>query len=645
MYKQASEFLPLPHMLLLTEAEQEQLAAWNDTSQAFPQEACVPQLVAAQAAAMPDAVALAAGTAMLTYRELNSRANRLAHHLRSLGAGRESLVALCLERSPALVVAALGALKAGAAYVPLDPNYPRERLAFLLNDCQAPITVTQHRLAGRLPAARWQLVDLDIDAEQIAGYPAAPPEVDLEVEDLAYVIYTSGSTGRPKGVQITHGSLLNLIFWHRRTFAVDVADRATLESSPGFDASVWELWPYLISGASVHLPDDTVRKDPESFRNWLVAQRITITFVPTPMAERMIALKWPPETALRTLLTGADTLHRYPSPALPFSVVNNYGPTECTVVASSGRVTSQDRPHVRPPIGRPIANTQIYILDEQLQQVPAGVAGEIHIGGVGLACGYLNAPELTAAKFIPNHLSSTPSARLYKTGDLACYLPDGQIAFLGRIDEQVKIRGYRVEPNEIVSALSQHPMVQASVVVARGVAPEDKRLVAYVVPKAGTQPRGKDLREFLSSHLPEFMVPAIFVRIDTIPLNVSGKIDHSALPPPKEANILRDEICVSARTPIEQRLAKLLAALLHLDNVGMDDNFFLLGGNSLLGAQVIAQVRDTFGVELSLLRLFDHPTVSELSAEIERLLLVKVASMSEEEAQHRAAEFSRGADA
>jgi len=557
----------------------------------------------------------------------------MAHYLRAFGVGPDTLVGICLERSVEQVVSALGVLKAGGAYLPLDPTYPSGRLTFMLNDAQAPVLLTKQHFAARLPVGKWRVINLDADELQIARTPAGSPDIPVSGKNLAYVIYTSGSTGQPKGVQITNNGLLNLIFWHQQTFGVEPSDRATQISNPGFDAAVWELWPYLTAGASVFLPPDAIRNDPASLRNWLVAQRITITFAPTPLAERMIALEWPRETALRIFLTGADTLHSYPPPNLPFTLINNYGPTECTVVASSGRVLPGGCTDVLPSIGRPIANTQIYILNEQLQQVPIGVTGEIYIGGAGLARGYLNRPKLTAERFIPSPFSSDPNTQLYKTGDLARYLPDGQIAFVGRIDEQVKIQGYRIELNEIISLLNRHPMVQTSLVSAREDTPGYKNLVAYFVPKPGTQATDKDLRHFLNSELPEFMVPAFFVRLDSMPLNASGKIDRGALPAPTEANILRDENYVCCRTPIEQGVTAVLAGLLNLKRVGVNDNFFLLGGNSLLGAQVIAQVSDTFGVELSLLSLFDHPTVSELSAEIERLLLAKLGAMSEDEAK------------
>jgi acyl-CoA synthetase (AMP-forming)/AMP-acid ligase II/acyl carrier protein len=463
-------------------------------------------------------------------------------------------------------------------------------------------------------------------------------------------------------VQITHDSLLNLVFWHRRAFAVTAADRATQLAGPSFDATVWELWPYLTGGASVYLPDEETRSAPVRLRDWLVAQGITISFLPTALAERVMALEWPPQTALRILLTGADTLHHYPSPDLPFVVVNNYGPTECTVVATSGpvpptasvtgatpprarsvgaahaRAQPSGRAHVsgpeRPPsIGRPIANTEVYILDDHLQPVPIGVPGELHIGGVGLARGYLNRPALTAEKFIPNPFSAEGGARLYKTGDQACYLPDGQIAFVGRIDDQIKIRGYRIEPNEIVAVLNRHPAVQMSLVVAREDTPGERRLVAYVVPTPGAQPSARALRGFLGTQLPDYMIPTAFVRLEAMPLTANGKVDRAALPAPDAANTSGDGAFVAPRTPVEQRVAGIVAGLLGLEQIGMDDNFFLLGGHSLLGAQIIARVGDTFGVDLPLHILYDAPTVAELAAEIERVVLATLEEMSDDEIQ------------
>ena len=423
------------------------------------------------------------------------------------------------------------------------------------------------------------------------------------------------------------------MFWHQRAFRVSSTDRASQLSALSFDAAVWELWPYLTAGASVHLPDDLALNEPEAVRDWLVSQRITISFLPTPLAERVIRLDWPANTALRVLLTGADTLHHYPPRKLPFQLVNNYGPTECTVVATSGTVLPDEHPPRLPTIGRPIANTEIYILNERMQQVPIGEPGEIYIGGAGLARGYRNRPDLTSERFVPNPFSSESDARLYQTGDLARYLPDGQIAFLGRVDEQIKIRGFRVEPAEIVTVLDQHPAVKVSIVLAREFEPGDKRLVAYFVPTPKVQPTHTELHNFLAARLPEYMVPATFVKLDSLALNPSGKVDRAALPEPNAGNLLRDGAFVEPQTSVEKRVTDILAELLHLEQVSAEDNFFLLGGHSLMGAQLIAKVRDVFNVELSLRSLFDAPTVAKLSAKIETALLAKLEAMSEDEAQ------------
>jgi len=619
-------------MPLLTEGEQRQLAIWDDTRQDYPGDICVPQLVAMHAAATPDAVALIAGDQMLSYKELNRRANQLAHHLQTLGVRSNALVALCVDRSLEMVVGLLGVLKAGGAYVPLDPAYPLERLTFMLEDAQASVLLTQQALIPRLPAQPTKVVCLDADVAMLAQQSEDDPTTSATADDLAYVIYTSGSTGRPKGVQITHGSLLNLVFWHQRAFAMTSASRATQIASPAFDATGWELWPYLTIGASVSLIDEGTRLAPVVLRDWLVSHRITIAFLPTALAESIMALAWPSTTSLRFLLTGADTLYHYPSPSLPFALINNYGPTEATVVATSGRVYPTEHPNGPPSIGRPIDNTQIYILDEHLRQVPIGVVGELYIGGAGLARGYLNRPELTAEKFIPHPFSDDPYARLYKTGDLAHFLADGQIAFLGRNDHQIKIRGYRIEPDEIVSVLNEHPAVQMSLVVAREDVPGDKYLVAYIVLVPGAKTSVRSLQDALATQLPDYMIPATFVVLEALPLTPNGKIDRAALPTPDASNTLRDKVEVFPSTPTEMRVAAIVTNLMKLEQVGVDDNFFLLGGHSLLGTQIIAQVAETFGVDLPLRSLFDAPTVCLLAAEIERLVLARLEAMSDEEA-------------
>jgi amino acid adenylation domain-containing protein len=595
---------------------------------------CIPELVTRQAIATPHALAVATSSGMLTYAELNRQANQLAHYLKSGGAGRERVVGLCLERSPGFIVAALATLKAGAAYLPLDPDSPAERVAFMLRDSGVSAVVTSGKLANGLPSGGWPVVNIDNDALQIGSQSTEAPKMEIRPEDLAYLVYTSGSTGRPKGVEVTHSNLMNLVCWHARTFQVGPADRASFLAALGFDAAVWELWPYLTMGASIHVPQERVRNDAEALRDWLVERKITISFSATAMAERLLTLDWAENTSLRILLTGADTLRRRPSESLPFTVVNNYGPTECTVVATSGIVRSADTTKW-PSIGRPIENTVVYIMDEAMHPLTQGEVGELYIGGAGVARGYRNQPDLTAQRFVRAPFGLHEDL-LYRTGDLGRVLPDGEIEFLGRVDEQVKIRGFRVEPNEIVTALNSCPGVQASTVVAREAQSGEKRLIAYVALALDSAVTVGVLRDSLSRVLPDYMVPSAFVALASIPSTANGKVDRAALPEPTTANQLRDECYVAPQSMVEQRLAKLIAPLLQVERVGVNDNFFLLGGHSLLGTQLITRIREGFGVDLSLLSLFDHPTLAGMSAEIEQLILAKIEASNWEEAQRLA---------
>ena len=604
----------------------------HDRPNSFRHE-CVPQLVSAQAAVAPHAIAVTHGKRSLSYQELDRRADRLARYLRSLGVGPDVVVGLCLDRSIAVIVGALAILKAGGAYLPLDSSYPTQRLMFMLKDAQAPILVTGHCTAAALPVHPECVVGLDPEGQLAPAVGSGTWSTKSKADDLAYVIYTSGSTGQPKGVEITHGGLLNLLSWHQRAFRITPNDRASQLSALGFDAAVWEIWPYLTVGAKVHLPDGVARNDPEAVRDWLISQKITICFLPTPLAERMMTLEWPTKSSLRIMLTGADVLHHYPPKKMPFQLVNNYGPTECTVVATSGTVPPKEHADRLPSIGIPIDNVQVYILNEKGQPAPIGEPGEIYIGGAGLARGYRYRPDLTAERFVPSPFGSEGGTRLFRTGDLGRYLPDGQIAFLGRVDEQIKIRGFRIEPAEIVRVLNEHPAVQTSTLIAREVELGDKRLVAYFVPAAKTQPTHAELRNFIAGRLPEYMVPAIFVTLEALPLNANGKVDHAALPAPNADNTLRDGTFVAPRTAVEERLAAMLASLLGLDRVSAEDNFFLLGGHSLLGTQLIARIRDAFAVDLSLHALFDGPTVSQLAARVETLLVAKLEAMNDDEVQ------------
>ncbi|HEX6502074.1 MAG TPA: non-ribosomal peptide synthetase [Terriglobales bacterium] len=592
---------------------------------------CVHDLVTERAIATPSAVALVAGEGKLTYGELEARSNQLANLLRANGVGPEVPVALCMTRSADFIVTALAILKAGGAYVPIDPAYPRNRVSMLLEDSGAPLLLTQACLAAQMPSGSWRT--LIVNSTLLEGQPQVAPQCETKPENLAYIIFTSGSTGRPKGVQITHSNLLNLISWHRRAFQVEPTDRATLHASPGFDAAVWELWPYLASGSSLYVVDEDVRTAAQPLRDWLLQKQITISFLPTAMAGLLIDLPWPAETALRVLLTGADTLRRYPRAGLPFALVNNYGPTECTVVATSAVVPAGvERNQELPPIGRPIDNVQTFIVDEQLQLVQEGVAGELVIAGAGVGRGYVNLAESTAEKFVRNPFSTEPGARLYRTGDLARALPDGQIAFLGRMDEQIKIRGFRIEPQEISSALEFHPAIRSSFVSSYRNGSEEMRLVAYLV-SAGATPNPSDLRAFLGQDLPDYMIPSVFVCVEELPFTANGKVDRAALPAPTNENILVDPSFEVPESPVEERVGEIVANLLGVSHVGRRDNFFNLGGHSLMGAQIIAKVRDVFGVDLSLRSLFDEPTVAGISLAIEELIHAKLAAMSEEEVE------------
>jgi amino acid adenylation domain-containing protein len=594
----------------------------------------VDELIHDQVKVRPDAVAVFEGDKRITYRELDQRAHELALRLQDSGVHEEVPVGLCVRRSADFVIGALGILKAGGAYVPLDPSYPKNRLAMLLQDSQVGLVVTHPSVVTQLPQGSWHAIVMDGCAQNRDAGSAIAPLRNGNAANLAYIIFTSGSTGRPKGVQITHLNLLNLIGWHQRAFAVTANDKATMHASSGFDAAVWEIWPYLAAGASVAVVDENIRTSPEGLRDWILANRITISFLPTALTEAIIDLPWPAQTALRFLLTGADTLRRYPRIGLPFALVNNYGPTECTVVTTSGIVSSEQRSAAAlPPIGRPIDNVQVHLVDEQLQPVPDGTPGELVIGGASVGRGYLNSPDLTDQKFIADRFGNSQEGRLYRTGDLARRLPDGQLAFLGRVDEQVKVRGYRIEPGEITAVLEQHSAVQSSFVTACSDDSGETRLIAYVVPVANERLSADELRRFLADHLPEFMVPSVFVSIAGLPFTAHGKVDRAALPSPTSENILHDGSSETPQSEIEQWLASLLATLLRTARVSRDDNFFNLGGHSLMGAQLIAKVKQTFDVDLPLRSLFDHPTIREISSEIDSLLQAKLNSMSEEEAR------------
>jgi amino acid adenylation domain-containing protein len=588
----------------------------------------------------PHSLAVTAGAEHLSYGQLEERANQLAHRLQSLGVSKGTVVGLFLNRSISLAVGALGVLKAGGAYLPLDPGTPSDRLSYVLEDSGAAILIIDSQLLTKVRAGAYQIMDLD--REVLNDFSADPPRSDVSSGDLAYVIYTSGSTGAPKGVEISHHSLLNLVAWHHDAFNVLPSDRASHLAGLGFDAAVWELWPYLTAGASVHFVPDRTRNAPEKLQEWLQQNKITISFAPTPLAEFLLDMTWPPDTPLRIMLTGGDTLHKHPPKHVPFRLINNYGPTECTVVTTSAVVAPAENADGLPRIGWPIRNARIHILDENLRRVPDGEPGELFIGGTGLARGYRNRPELTAERFISDPETGT---RLYRTGDLVRLCPDGQLAFIGRVDEQIKIDGYRIEPHEIVKCLGKHPAVHSSAVVSRDDAHGRKKLVAYVVARPGCELCREQLRGHLETWLPSYMIPSTFVSMDELPLTSNGKVDRAALPAPMPHNILRKAPATEPNSAIQQRLASILSKLLGVEDISGEDDFFTLGGHSLLGTQLIGRIRDAFGVELSLRAVFDSPTIFELSRQIEQLLLAKVDSMTDEEATRLLSEPGLSEDA
>ncbi len=608
---------------LLTEAERHQLLVeWNDTQSDYPRDACIHELFETQAERTPDAVAVVFEDERLTYRQLNRRSNQLAHHLRKLGVGPEVLVGICVERSIEMVVGLLGILKAGGAYVPLDPSYPRERLGFMLEDARAPVLLTEGRLVDDLPGHGAQVVCLDTGWEAIARESEENSVSGVTADNLAYVMYTSGSTGRPKGVMICHRGVCNYLYWRQAYFPLTEADRLLQTASLSFDDSVWELFEPLMVGAQVVMVPPGGEQDSEYLIRLVTERQITAAcFVPSLLRGFLDEQGVEACRSLWRVTTGGEVLtvelqERFFS-RLAANLYNGYGPTEATMSATFWSCErGSDQRAV--PIGRPIHNTQIYLLDHRLQPVPVGVPGELFIGGVGLARSYLNRPELTAEKFIPHPFSAEPGARLYRTGDLARYRPDGNLEFLGRIDDQAKIRGFRVEPGEVEAVLREHPTVREGAVVVREIVPGEKRLVAYVVPARELAPPVGELRGFLKEKLPEYMVPSAFVVLDALPLTPNGKVDRRALPAPDYQS--RPELggtFVAPGTPVEETLAGIWAEVLGLERVGVHDDFFELGGHSLLATRVVSRLRDALRVELPLRCLFETPTVAELAERVE----------------------------
>jgi amino acid adenylation domain-containing protein len=603
---------------ILTAAERRRLLVeWNGTETEYPREQCLHELFEAQVERTPDAMAVVFEEQHLTYRELNRRANHLAHHLRGQGVRPEVLVAVCMERALEMAVGLLGVFKAGGAYVPLDPTYPQERLSFTLEDAQVAVLLTQEHLVERLTAGEREIICLDADCEDIAPACSENPDSGVTPGNLAYVIYTSGSTGRPKGVLSTHRSLANYLHWFNESLPDDV--HCLIATTPlTFDASLKQLFAPLLKGREVWiLPSDVIVRPDALLQSLSTRSQVGFNCVPSLWRAVLDTIDSSGDvsaTHITCLLVGGEvigqeTINRTLTKLPHLQVRNLYGPTEATANSSVAQITLGDEV----TIGRPIANVQLYILDHYMRPVPIGAVGELCIAGAGLTRGYLNRPKLTAEVFIPNPFSKKAGARLYRTGDLVRYLPDGNVEFLGRIDRQVKVRGHRVELGEIEAVLRQHSMLQETAVLLWEDRPGDKRLVAYIVPNNGPESADGELRRFLHEKLPEYMVPSVFVTMESLPLTSNGKVNRRALPAPDGSRPKLETIYVSPRSEAERAIAAMWKEVLHIEQVGVNDNFFDLGGHSLSVVQVHGRLVETFKREFPMTEMFKYTTVSALA--------------------------------
>jgi len=608
--------------IVIDDERQRLVVELNQTQQPYASNKCVHQLFEEQVARTPDKVAISFEEQTLNFAELNARANQLAAYLQSLGAGPETMVAIYMERSAEMIVALLGTLKAGAAYVPLDLAYPKERLAFMLADAKVSVLLTQERLVGQIPEHEAREVTLDSDWPIIATESDANLSNRAVASNAAYVIYTSGSTGVPKGVVVTHQGFCNYLSWCAEVYRVQEGSGAPVHSPLGFDLTITSIFPPLLAGQKIVLVREEQRF--EGLSTILHEQRdFSLVKITPSHLEVLNQLLLPEELAetTRALIIGgealnSETLSVWRTVAPEVRIINEYGPTETVVGCCAYEVAAED-PYQGPvPIGRPIANTQLYILDKGLNPVSVGVTGELYIGGAGLARGYLARPELTAARFLPNHLGKQPGTRLYQTGDLARYRRDGVIEYLGRIDQQVKIRGFRIELGEIEAALNRHPGVSEAVVLARQDVPGDTRLVAYLVPHHTQELSANEVRAFLRELLPEYMVPTVFLTLRALPLTPNGKIDRQVLPVPALSSASQEEAYVAPRTELEEVIAAIWAETLGIKRVGVHDNFFEVGGHSLLAMQVISRIREEFQIELPVRSFFEGMTVERLATSI-----------------------------
>ncbi|MHC5747095.1 MAG: amino acid adenylation domain-containing protein [Nostoc sp.] len=609
----------LSELPLLTESEEHQLLReWNNTKIEYLQEQCIHELFEAQVERTPDALAVVFKDEQLTYWELNKRANQLAHYLRSLGVKAEVLVGICVERSLEMAIGLLAILKAGGAYVPLDPSYPKERLAYMLEDSQPGVLLTQQHLVENLPNHKAQVICIDSDWELIADENRENPGCNITIESLAYVIYTSGSTGKPKGAMNTHQGICNRLLWMQDAYELTAADSVLQKTPFSFDVSVWEFFWTLMTGARLVVAQPEGHRDPNYIVNLILQQQITtLHFVPSMLQAFLSAEGLERCQSLVRVIASGEALPVQLQQSffnrLDAQLYNLYGPTEAAIDVTFWQCQDSFTNHKTVPIGRPIANIQIYLLDKYFNPVAFGVAGEVYIGGVGVGRGYLNQPDLTAEKFIPNPFNKETAARLYKTGDLARYLPTGEIEYIGRIDHQVKIRGFRIELGEIEAVISQYPAVRETVVAVYCSQVDSQQIVAYIVPQKEQTLVITELRSFLESKLPNYMIPATFVTLEALPLTPNGKVDRKALPTIDTVRPELEKAFIAPQTTVEKQLAVIWTQVLDLEKIGINDNFFELGGDSILILQIISKANQV-GLHLTPKQLFQHQTIAKLAA-------------------------------
>ena len=611
-------------LAMLTERERTQvLHDWNDTRAELP-ETCAHRLFEAQVARTPDATALLFEGVSLSYRELSERANRVASYLRRLGVGPEVLVGVCLGRSAELAVALLGVWKAGGAYVPLDPTLPKERLAFMLRDASAKVLLTRAEHRSSFDAGGPTFVCIDTDWPLIEKESLADVDSPVAPSNLAYVMYTSGSTGQPKGVMIVHEGLVNYLLWAKDEYEAGSGDAVPVHSSIAFDLTVTALFVPLVAGGRVEMLREDVggQNLVASMRSGSGRSLVKITPAHLALLSERLGTEGARGRTKLFVIGGenllAESLLVWRDHAPATRLINEYGPTETVVGCCVYEVAADDPRSGSVPIGRPIANTRLYVLDRHMNPLPPGIVGELYIGGAGVARGYLNRPELTTERFLPDPFSNETGARIYKTGDLARYRSDGILEYLGRLDNQVKVRGYRIELGEIEAKLADLPTVKSSAVLAREDTPGSKQLVGYVVPQGDARPTAEDLRRSLGTSLPEYMVPSQFVFLDAMPLTTNGKVDRRALPAPSAEGTSSGQARMAASTPTEIKLLAIWKEVLGLGEMGTNENFFELGGHSLQAIKVVSQIQEVFDVDLSPQELFDDPTIAGLAKAVER---------------------------